>query len=488
MAAHSHRHRWFTVAFLSAGCLLTAAHVLSPAFGEATRVGDLYSWRNELNTDVFTQEKIMAWVPDTNAVVRGFIFLGSHGGCPGAENREWVRTATEWRRFAAHYGFGLMATGYMCGSEYNMKNTNLLLKALQEMAAAGIHPEIENVPLIPIGSSNAGATGYSLVNLIPGKILCSFLNVTAGFDPNPPTAGGIKVPVMFTVGELDFSRDRLEPVVANARSRGGLWSFAEVQRMAHEEWRAYHLSRPFFEKCIALRYPQGANPRSGPVVLNDITESSGWLGGGDDSWHSGVNGIYSYAEYPGNKAGAQWFVDEDMAVLHRGLVAWNMPIDLQMFLGQRQLGWSKPADTVFITEPGVEARLRVVPNGFSWNRIEFFRGRTKLGEVTSGEPEFTFTLGTQSLAQGFTVLAHDATETQTAHPWSVVVMEAETPVRLRDSCPRITSRRYDRGTAPRWYDLTGRAIAAAGRAYDSRNLNGVLIRTSGGVSRTVVAP
>jgi hypothetical protein len=293
---------------------------------------------------------------------------------------------------------------------------------------------------------------------------------------------------MFTVGELDFSRDRLEPVVANARSRGGLWSFAEVQGMAHEEWRAYHLSRPFFEKCIALRYPQGADPRSGPVALNDIAESSGWLGDGDNSWHSGLNGIYSYAEYPGNKAGAQWFLDEDMAVLHRGLVAWNMPIDLQMYLGQRQLGWSKPADTVFITEPGVEARLRVVPNGFSWNRIEFFRGATKLGEVTSGEPELTFTLGTESLAQGFAVLAHGASETQTAHPWSVVVMEAEAPVQSWPHSPQTAPLRHDHGLASRWYDLAGRAVAAGIRGPGGRSLDGVLVRTSGGVSHTVVAP
>ena len=82
-----------------AGRLVTGALVLvaccfvwvGSAHAEARRVGLLYTWRNELNTDVFTQELIQATVPDTTTPVRGFFFLGSHGGCPGADNRGWAR-------------------------------------------------------------------------------------------------------------------------------------------------------------------------------------------------------------------------------------------------------------------------------------------------------------------------------------------------------------------------------------------------------------
>jgi hypothetical protein len=361
----------------------------------------------------------------------------------------------EWQAFAAQFGFGLMATSHLCGSQYNMKNTNLLLTALQEMADCGLHPEIVNVPLILLGSSNAGTAGYSLVNLIPDKILCGYLNVPAGFDPGTPTVGGIKVPAMWSTGENDFNRDRLGPVVANARGRGGLWAWVEVQGMAHEQWRVYHVGRAFYEKCIELRYPQGADVRAGPVQLNEIAENSGWLGSTD--WRNGLPEIRPCAQYPLNKSQAQWFVDEDIAFLSSGLTNWNDVIVLDMYVDGQQVAWDKPGDYMFLTHPGAQARLVVTPQGFAWNRLEFYRGATKIGEVTSGAPELTFTLGSQSIAQSFTVVAHSAGDIQMDAPYNVQVWDAGTSVsdgaRRAAAPPKAAA---NGGEAAR-YDLRGRS-------------------------------
>ncbi|MBD3242714.1 MAG: hypothetical protein GF331_19135, partial [Chitinivibrionales bacterium] len=222
-------------------CLLgLAVH----GFGEAMQNGQYFMWRNELQTDVNLRELVTAWVPYADKPVKGFFFLGSHGGCPGADNRPWAMNDSVWHNMAKEYGFGCMATSKMCGYEYEMKNTNLLYTAIQEMADAGDHPEIANVPLIVWGGSNSASTGYSLVNLMPEKILCGWLNCPAAFNPGTPTDGGIQVPAVWSTGENDWNRNNLPPVVANARGRGARWAYVEVQGMGHEDWRVYHVARP----------------------------------------------------------------------------------------------------------------------------------------------------------------------------------------------------------------------------------------------------
>ena len=81
------RARCFGGRPLLAGLALAVA-LVSTASGEAQRTGNIYSWRNPDGV-----ERLTAWVPDTATAVRGFFFLGSHGGCPGADNRTWARVS-----------------------------------------------------------------------------------------------------------------------------------------------------------------------------------------------------------------------------------------------------------------------------------------------------------------------------------------------------------------------------------------------------------
>jgi hypothetical protein len=434
---------------------------------EARRVGLIYTWRNELNTDVFTQEMIQATVPDTNTPVRGFIFLGSHGGCPGADNRPWARgegDGAAYLQFARQFGFGLMATSQMCGTEYNMKNTTLLLRALDEMAAAGPNTEIRNVPLILFGASNAGATGYTLLNTMPGKILCSFLDVTASFNPTTPTDQAIRVPAMFSTGELDGSRNNHNTIIGGARARGAIWSWFEVKGMAHEMRRVSHIARPFWEKCIALRYPANYNPRTdGAVVLNPVAESAGWLVSSD--WRTANPTVATFASYSGTKSTAQWVLDQDIAYMFRGIVTWYTEPTLDLEVDGALAAWTIPGDPFTIVQAGQQGILRVTPGAFAWNRIEFFRGATKLGEVTSGNPEYTFTLGTQSVAQTFTAAVYSASATRYPSPINVAVIGTQTGVRSAPAAAvQLRTGAAVAGAGTAVYDLNGRTVSSSGHA------------------------
>jgi hypothetical protein len=378
-----------------------------------------------------------------------------------------------------------MGVTHMCGTEYNMKNTNLLLQALNEMSAIGPNVEIRNVPLIPWGNSNSSATGYSLVSLMPDKILCAFLNVTAGYDPNPPTAGGIMVPVVFTTGENDYQRSTIGPLVAAARARGALWGYAEVQGMAHEVWRVFHVARPFFEKCIALRYPSNASPRTAQVVLNPIAESSGWLGTTD--WRTTLASEYAYDSFPGTKAAANWWVDKDIAYLARNLCAWNTSVNpsdqLTMTVAGQRTPWGKPDDTITTAAPGTQVALAYVPSGFAWNRLEFYRGSTIIGQVTSGSPQLAFTLSAGAFAQSFSVIAYSAAGgRQTSPAFNVVVAGPETSARQTNA--RATSRAVAPAAA-RSFDLRGRCVGAPLQSAPPGRAQGLVVEVRQGKATLV---
>ncbi len=466
MNARRGTHAWWTAAVVA--CCLG---YVSLGFAEARRVGLIYTWRNELNTDVATQELIQASVPDTNTPVKGFFYLGSHGGCPGADNRAWARgegDGKEMMQFAKEFGWGLMATSHMCGSEYNMKNTNLLLKALEEFSDLGTNPEIENVPLIPLGGSNAGATAYSLTNTIPHKILCVTPGCCAGFNPNPPTADAIKVPGIFGVGENDFNRNNHNTIIGGSRARGSLWSWFEVKGMGHEYWRISHLYRPFWEKCIALRYPDNYNPRiDGPVQLKPIAENSGWLASTD--WRTDIITIDTFPAYSGSQSAAMWLLDRDIATIFRSEVHWFTDPTLDLEVNGMLAEWTIPGDPWTVVQPGTEATLRVTAGSFAWNRIEFFHGASKIGEVTSGAPELTFTLPAQPLAQTYVAAVHSSSSTRYPLPINVGVIADAVPV----ANPAVATATPRTAIAMRnavVYDLTGRRLSPAGSATGVRFL------------------
>ncbi len=452
-------HRQHLCRPIVAGLLLVSVAV--QAWAEAKRVGNLYIWRNELETDVFVQEAIVAWVPDTAATVRGFFFHGSWGGCPGADARPWAQGDTAWQAYAAELGFGLLGTTHMCGSEYNPKNTNLLKKALVEMGAVGPNTEIANVPLIPWANSNAAAAGYTLACLMPEKILCAWLNVPARFIPSTPSDGAMKVPTVLSTGENDPNHDALAPIVRNARSRGGLWAWTEVEDMGHNAYRVFHVGRSFFEKCIALRYPPNADPKAGPIQLIDIDERSGWLA--DDTWRTqNFAGIYPYNEFPGNKSTAQWHIDKDIAFMSRGLASWNDQVSIEMYVDEKRVEWDLEDEFPMVARPGAQARMVMATNGFVWDSIQVYRGATRIASLTTGLPEYTFALQAGELAQTYAMLAYGGSDVQSDMPHGVVVIDANSSTATAQSvAPQVFSAS---AAPPAQFDLLGRPLRSRAAA------------------------
>ncbi|MBD3243529.1 MAG: hypothetical protein GF331_23265 [Chitinivibrionales bacterium] len=463
-----------------------AAFVSGVHAGDCKRVGNLYHWRNLEDGHSLGPESFSVWVPDTADIVKGLFFLGSHGLCPGANNRDFVWTDTAFQSFARQFGFGMLGTNAMCGMQYWHKQTNILKGGLEDMAAIGDHPELQHVPLVVFGASGAGAAAYTLVNSMADRIICSTPTVPHwrvpefGYGPGAGT-----VPLFMAIGELDggYGAENWDRTVDGARNGlGALWAWSEIQGMGHEGRNTGHVQRVYWEKCIRMRYPADANPRLGPIDLIDIPEESGWLGCSDYR-ENGMATLAPFNEYTGEKYDASWMPDEDMAWLWRSLTEWHTPVIMNVSWNGRTI--SAYGDAPVNVPLGDNIRISVNDGGLSWSKVEFFRGSAKIGEVTSGTPELVYTIGDESIAQTFVVLVHTADRVYSAPPVGVGTILPR-QVNAIDAPYRAVSvaRKTTAAGATALYDLRGRT-AARSRAYGAVGAR-VLVGNDGAGSRLVV--
>ncbi|MEI6602500.1 MAG: sugar-binding protein [Clostridia bacterium] len=343
---------------------------------------------------------VRLWIPSVTAPVKGLIIIGNGG------NGDWRYESAhrELQVFARKYGFGVVSHAGIIGSRTYEENGRIILNAFKLFAKIGKNPELANVPFIYSGSSSGGASAYGMMNFAPSRTIAITSNVTAGFNPATPSDAALKVPAMFTTGEFDGSFQGMKAMVRGARARGALWSWLGVQGMAHEHRRTYHMFLPFWAKCITMRMPANANPKSGPVKLNEIKEDTGWLTD-DTTWASGYTTIAPYADYMGVKADAGWIIDKDIAYLYRGLSTWSQRLNITM--DNNPAPFSDVEYTLKVLKPGSELVLRIVPVNFpgTLTKVAFYMGGKLLGETTG--TSFETNLSNQYAAQTFTAVGYD---------------------------------------------------------------------------------
>lgn len=246
------------------------------------------------------------WIPENIKVVKGVYVVITHGYGGKLVQNNAFRDMLRRTDCALVYFYDEELKGFsdqmMCG--------NIVLNALKDFAVQSGHPELENAPLATWGHSNGAAFAARFAAWKPER----FFSVTAyksAFGKQFELPELKDIPTQVIVGELDnqYGDNGQDISVQNMRGMGALVHFAVDKGAGHgpNQDKSNSFCIPFMEKAFKLRVPADADTTKGPVKLNAIDETSGWLGNPE------TKEIAPYSSYSGDKKTASWFFDETFA-------------------------------------------------------------------------------------------------------------------------------------------------------------------------------
>lgn len=420
--------------------------------------GSYYDFRDSAGIKM-----IKLWVPPGVSPIKG-VFISGHGGGSG-DSRDFARDEN-LRALAMRLGFAVAGIHNFPGRQVYSEGAPVFFRALGEFSRLGHHPEITHLPFVIYGSSNGGATTYGFVNYAPERAICFVANVSAGSVPEIPVDAALRVPGIFIMGKFDAlvgdrGIRRTEKLMEHARSKGALWSWA-LELKGHEDGASFDIYMKLVEQAVAARYPQSGDPSAGPVKLKMLREESGWLVD-QGSWGSGLTYTESYENYQGSREEAGWVLNREIAYVYRSLATHHNPLTVKVREFDRTYNPHTDPGTMFslggpVANPGEELTLVCETAGFpDWQKLEFFNGSVKLGEVSApGTASIKHVLDPSSKVYCLTVLATDARGVQgTCNPMHFFVRDPALVWDLPDNDPPFEGSRTCAGSKN-----TGRAISS----------------------------
>lgn len=254
------------------------------------------------------------YVPDGVGVVKGVVVMSGHGSGESLFRRADLRSLARELHLALFKFVGNpMQRGFWPRS--------LLYERLKVFAAKSAHPEIENAPLFLYGHSNG--TGFSAIfPATEGARVWGWVSMRPGITFQVYQPGAAQVPGLVIFGEDDqfFARpsrdENLAVVPAMRKQYNALWNVAVEPKTGHGPGeRTWPLVISFLRHSFQARVPAEADPRQGPVRLNNLDAASGYLG---SNWDGSTGGyqtlpIAPYAEFTGNKGTASWLINATYA-------------------------------------------------------------------------------------------------------------------------------------------------------------------------------
>jgi hypothetical protein len=338
------------------------------------------------------------WVPSTEPVIRGIIFVG-----PG--------TGMDFRYFAfdpmvqeaaRSIGFGIMAylvndtfTGNIGGADYALAKQTIQT-AMSRAAEVSGHAEIANAPICCTGFSLGASDSVNMAIKWPERTIAYVAQHYGAGPPVNPPAALLKVPGLFVAGSTDWTHSIIESYVYNWRSLGAqvalTWAWdVNHTLLGNQGWES---TWTWLIETANLRYPRslvpGLTPGQIPTLIN-LADNSGWAGNTITSTPSFVTNpfmtVVPYASYTGLVSTSSWYPNETCARIFRAQTSTD--------LGTRTLA---PSQTPLrIVSPkqygeqvpvGESALISVDPRDFDDVRaissMEFYDGSTLLGTVTNG--------------------------------------------------------------------------------------------------------
>ncbi len=264
-------------------------------------VSDNYSTVNGIKVET------RMYIPADQKVLRGIIVwspgLGGDGRGFATQYRTKV-TVEDWGFAAVGVKFPISTNKYIYADQGSGR---ALLNSISAHAADSGHLELINAPLLMFGFSHGGAFAYSFTLWRPSRVIAFACNKSGYATTAVTTPAARAVPGIFFFGEFDHETvyPRMTKILRANRPLGARWSLAEDWGAAHEPGGANNLILPFFDQAIKLRIPEVVAPWTGPVVLNWLSQVTGYLGD-NQSFRANPSTITTYGSYPGDKSKASW--------------------------------------------------------------------------------------------------------------------------------------------------------------------------------------
>ncbi|MEN6642483.1 MAG: hypothetical protein ABFE08_08565 [Armatimonadia bacterium] len=385
------------------GFLLAAATGIAAAQVAGSTVG--FATYDYSEVDEGQEKAVRLAVPLGLETIRGLLV---NTNAAGGDTRERY-TLPYLRAFAALHGLGFLGARAF---NSHVGSVTVLEHALERFAGESGHPELVDVPFVAYGFSAGGGFANRLVNTLPERVIAS-APLSSAMRMEVPVAA-LDVPVCMFSGEQE---ERLNPLLTETmqthRPRGAHFAWAMVEGQAHRESDQATLAIPFLDHCIRLRYPAQADPRQGPVALNTLDLSSGWLAD-NTSWRSGLTSLTPYADPGARAATTSWLPDEDTAFIYRAYATFAPALRLT----------NPPSGAIWVLNAGANLTVTADDTGLpGWRQIALYDGAQKLAETASGPARFVLT-GLRPGVHGFFVMATDALGAQrTSRPALVIVNE-----------------------------------------------------------------
>ena len=252
--------------------------------------------------DNFSTAEFKLWIPESGEL-NGILVLSGHNN----SNSLYLAEDAQWRSFAVSNRLAIAATYLVssASSHYGFSGEgsgNALILALDKIAAKNNISNFDKLPYFLRGYSAGGIFSYSFSEFFTAKT-AAVVDIRGGIESNNTNnTNNLNVPGLILVGEQELTRiESVKSIIANKRSRNGLWSYA-IEPNAHHSSNqkpSDNLARIFFTEVLANRSSLN-NPNS-----NFIEE--GYLGNNQTKEYQ------PYLEYIGNKEEASWLIDASFA-------------------------------------------------------------------------------------------------------------------------------------------------------------------------------
>jgi hypothetical protein len=195
----------------------------------------------------------------------------------------------------------------MCGNG----TFNFLPTALKMLADSTKRPELVNAPLVTFGHSHGGDYWNWYNACHPDHTAVNFVHASGGVNYN---AGALRVPVFYELGTGDLiengsKKPRAGMFVNRAKGAPMFLVIGEGGHDTQPNAQTFSLIYDMIEATWRLRVPADADPRKGPVALNDINEMTGgyWVG---DFY---TKEISTWADFKGSKATTSFLPTQALA-------------------------------------------------------------------------------------------------------------------------------------------------------------------------------
>jgi len=254
--------------------------------------------------DAFEKAHYRMWIPESTPELRGIVFR-QHGCGPGARELGLEHANDiQWQALAQKHGFALMSSQLWAPDEdcstWTMPedgSANAYLNAIQILANASGHPELETVPWCLWGHSGGAIWTVNMAYLYPERIVAAFPR-SGGLTPlgrtyersQPQTPDSnqstLQVPILYCYGEREYVEgNRFYQLIAGVhqvfdygRKNHAPWAVAVHPDSEHENSQSRQLALRFFDKMIDLRLPDPVDTQEDIPTLRTLPNEKHWVG------------------------------------------------------------------------------------------------------------------------------------------------------------------------------------------------------------------